>query len=131
MSRSAKLGGKSWSPELERGIFRFPLYCARHLAGANVRYGGWLGLRFRLALGHGLFVVRGGFTLGDRYCAGGTRGQAVAHAVAVVVLDESRLAVHHRDGSLMARLGAKAAAVALLCIYLDYLSLHGRSPFMP
>ena len=50
--------------------------------------------------------------------------QTVAHAVAVVVLDELRLAVHHRDGSLMARLGAQSAAVAFFGVYLDYLSFH-------
>ena len=85
-------------------------------------------LHFLLLIGeHRLLIVSGGFALhkGDR--AGGTGGQAVAQAVAVVVAHKLRLAVYHSDGPLVARCGTRAAAVAFIPVDLNDPSFHIRA----
>jgi hypothetical protein len=91
-----------------------------HSAGLHL----FLQLR-HLPLLHGLFVVSGGLALDDFDRTGGAFGQAVAHAVAVVVLDELRLTVHHRNRALVAGVCAQSAARAFRLVYLDNLSFHG------
>ena len=77
-----------------------------------------------LVLHDGFFIVGGGLPLhkGDR--PGGTGGQAVAQAVAVIVPHQLRLAVHHGDGTLVTRLGAGTAAVALVPVDLNDSPYH-------
>ncbi len=96
-----------------------PLRVQRHSVGLHL----FLHLR-HLSLLHGLFVVCGGLALDDFDRTGRTLRQAVAHAVAVVVLDEFCLAAHHRNRTLMAGVRAQPASVALRLVNLDNLSFH-------
>ena len=55
---------------------------------------------------------------------GGTGRKVVAQTVAVVVPHQFRFPVHHGDGSLVAGLGAGAAAVAFISIDFNDSSFH-------
>ena len=73
---------------------------------------------------HGLFVIRRRVALDNPYRARRAFREAVAHAVAVVVLDEPRLAIYNGDCALVAGVCAQTASVALRLVDLDNLSFH-------
>ena len=96
-----------------------------HTAGAAAEGVG----RFML-LGslHGGLVVGHGLALHKSDGPGGAVGQAVAKAVAVIVPHQMGFAVHHGNGTLMAGVGAGAAAVALGLINFNNSPFHHGSP---
>jgi hypothetical protein len=106
---------------------------AHRLAGASVRRGRPARERHSASLHlllhlrhlpflHGLLVIRRRVALDNPYRTRRAFREAVAHAVAVVVLDEPRLAVHDGDCALVAGVRAQPAPVALRLVDLDYLS---------
>ena len=69
-------------------------------------------------------VERGGFALHKADGAHGTRGQAVAQPVAVVVANQPCLAVHHGNRAFLARRGAKPAAGTEFFVNVDDCANH-------
>ena len=78
----------------------------------------------RLCGQNGSFVISGSLALNKVNCVHGTCGQTVAKAIAVVVAQQFRFAVHHADGPLVAGLRACAAAVAFFLIDLNDSPFH-------
>ena len=77
---------------------------------------------------YSLLIISRSLTLHKGDGAGGAGGQAVTQPIAVIVPHELCLAVRHGDSSLMAGLGAGAAAVAFFLINLDDPSNHFDTP---
>ena len=77
---------------------------------------------------HGGFVIRRGLALNKTDRPRGTGGQTVAQTVAVVLVHQLRLAVHHADGPFVTGLGTEAAAIALLFVDLNNPSQHVVPP---
>ncbi|MPM96107.1 hypothetical protein SDC9_143264 [bioreactor metagenome] len=130
-----------------RGVNRSELNLNRPLVQAGRRFGDnrsffcsympldAAGMRTRAAAGkvlgrlgfvgfNGRFVVCGGFAFNERDRTGRTLRQAVAEPVAIIVAQQFSFAVDHADRSFMAGLGARAAAVALIFVYMNNLSDH-------
>ena len=104
----------------------FPVELAHRTARTTVECrllggsGGFLLLVFQ----HGLLIVGGSFPLGEGDGPGGTAGQAVAEAVAVVVPHQPGLAVHQANGPFVAGGDAGPAAVAFFFVYVNDFSDH-------
>ena len=73
---------------------------------------------------YGGFIVSSCFTLYKRDGPGGTDGQTIPQAVAIIVAQEPGLTVHHADGAFMAGSGTQAAAVAFFFVNLNHLTEH-------
>ena len=73
------------------------------------------------------FIVCGGFPLFKADRAGRAFGEAVSHAVAVIVADEFGFAVYHGDGAFVACARTGAAAVAFFPIDMNDLPFHNFS----
>ena len=104
---------------------RADVHCFGGTAGAAVgRVGGLVclgGLDGGLVVGRSLALLK-------RDGPGRAVGQAVAHAVAVIVPHHGGLAVNHGNGTLMAGGGAGPAAVAFFLVNVNDLSFHGQPP---
>ena len=88
----------------------------------------WRGRLLPLLVGeHRRLVIRGGFAGGKGDGTGGTRRQAVAQPVAVIVAQQAGFAVHHADRALVTRRRASAAAVAFFFVDLNDLANHIRN----
>ena len=73
---------------------------------------------------HRRMVVGGRLPLLKGDCAGRTGGEAVPKPVAVVLPEQAGFSVDHSDRSLVAGVGAKAAAVAFFLVNFDYFTDH-------
>jgi hypothetical protein len=95
------------------------LFCCRAGAGVTFAWG-----FCRLGSKHSRFVICRGFAFLEAYCAHGTRGKAIAQAVAVMLARELCFSAHHFYRTLVAGGCASTATVTFFFVYLYYFSFH-------
>ena len=85
--------------------------------------------RLLLAGAHRRLIKGGSFALHKSNGVGGTGGQAVAQTVAVILAQQSGLAIYHADCALLTGMGAQAAADAFILVDADNLANHLDTPY--
>lgn len=78
---------------------------------------------------HGSFIIGSASRSTNWMGLHGAGGETVAEAITIIVSKQNSLSVYNADGSLVAGIGAKTAAITFFLVYLNNSSDHKNSPF--